>query len=41
MKIMRIAGVVTLLAIIAMIVLLRGRVANPKMMDAKTGGAAH
>src|ERR1700741_2204984 len=41
MKIMRIAGVATLLAIIAMIVFLRGRVANPKVLDAKTGGAAH
>lgn len=38
MKIMRIAGVVTLLAIIAMILLLKGR--NPKMIHAKTGGAA-
>jgi protein SCO1/2 len=39
MKIMRIAGVATLLAIIAMILLLKGR-ANPKMVDVKTGGAA-
>jgi protein SCO1/2 len=41
MKIMRIAGVATLLAIIAMIVFLRGRVGNPKMIDVKTGGTAH
>ena len=40
MKIMRIAGVATLLAIIAMILLLKGRVANSKMIDVKTGGAA-
>ena len=41
MKIMRIAGVATLLAIAAMIVFLKGRTPNPKMMDVKTGGAAH
>ncbi|HET6978216.1 MAG TPA: SCO family protein [Pyrinomonadaceae bacterium] len=41
MKIMRIAGIATLLAIIAMIALLKGRTPNPKLMDVKTGGAAH
>jgi hypothetical protein len=40
MKIMRIAGVATLLAIIVMILALKGRVANPKMIDVKPGGAA-
>jgi len=38
MKIMRIAGVATLLAIIVMILALKGR-ANPKMIDVKPGGA--
>jgi len=38
MKVMRIAGVATLLAIAAMILLLKGR--NHKLADVKTGGAA-
>lgn len=38
MKVMRIAGVATLLAIAAMILLLKGR--NHKLEDVKTGGAA-
>jgi protein SCO1/2 len=38
MKIMRIAGVITVLGIVAMLFALRRR--NPKLMDAKTGGAA-
>jgi protein SCO1/2 len=42
MKIMRIAGVATLLGILAMILLLKGRnrEGNPKLTEAKTGGAA-
>jgi protein SCO1 len=38
MKVMRIAGVATLLAIAAMILLLKAR--NPKLTEVKTGGAA-
>jgi protein SCO1/2 len=38
MKIMRIAGVLTVLAIVAMLFVLKGR--NPKLMGVKTGGAA-
>jgi len=38
MKVMRIAGVITLLAIAAMILALKGR--NPKLTAAKTGGTA-
>ena len=38
MKIMRIAGVLTVLTIVAMLFLLKGR--NPKMLGVKTGGAA-
>ncbi len=38
MKVMRIAGVATLLAIAAMILLLKGR--NPKLKEVNTGGAA-
>ena len=38
MKIMRIAGIGTLLGILAMILLLKGR--NPKLTEVKTGGAA-
>ena len=38
MKVMRIAGVVTLLGIAAMILLLKSR--NPKLTEVKTGGAA-
>jgi len=37
MKVMRIAGVATLLAIVAMILVLKGR--NTKVIEAKTGGA--
>jgi len=42
MKVMRIAGVVTLLGILAMVLLLKGRnrEGNPKLTEAKTGGAA-
>jgi protein SCO1/2 len=38
MKIMRIAGVLTVLSIVAMLFLLKGR--NPKVVGVKTGGAA-
>jgi protein SCO1/2 len=38
MKVMRIAGVLTVLAIVAMLFVLKGR--NPKLMGVKTGGAA-
>ena len=38
MKVMRIAGVLTVLAIVAMLFLPKGR--NPKLMGVKTGGAA-
>ena len=38
MKIMRIAGVLTVLGIVAMLFLLKAR--NPKMIGVKTGGAA-
>ena len=38
MKIMRIAGVLTVLSIVAMLFLLKGR--NPKVLGVKTGGAA-
>jgi protein SCO1/2 len=37
MKVMRVAGVITMLGIVAMLLLLKGR--NPKVMKAKTGGA--
>jgi protein SCO1/2 len=37
MKVMRIAGVITVLAILAMLFTLKRR--NPKMIAAKTGGA--
>jgi protein SCO1 len=37
MKVMRVAGVITMLGIVAMLLLLKGR--NPKVMRAKTGGA--
>jgi len=39
MKVMRIAGVATLLGIAAMILLLKSR--NPKLTEVSTGGAAH
>jgi protein SCO1/2 len=38
MRVMRIAGVLTVLAIVAMLFVLKGR--NPKLMGVKTGGAA-
>jgi hypothetical protein len=38
MKIMRIAGALTVLGIVAMLFALRRR--NPKLIDVKTGGAA-
>jgi protein SCO1/2 len=38
MKIMRIAGVLTVLALVAMLFALKGR--KPKMIEVKTGGAA-
>jgi protein SCO1 len=39
MKVMRTAGVITVLSILAMLFLLKAR--NPRMVDVKTGGATH
>jgi len=39
MKVMRIAGVITVLSILAMLFTLKRR--NPKLIDVKTGGATH